>query len=202
MVNGSSAATSVPTEKVAAELHSILKGYNDGEIMCSKVMAWLRKDESLGEQNCSFEKINNIVEFLQCYPLEVKKNRNASNRMDDILHMRKEDTAKNGGLPPREELDRASKVLMFIWRKMCEQSKNLAQTFKIFDTRDKGKLKKTDFVTGLEKYQIQLSKDDVDAAWEALDVRKCGHITFEEFSKIHKSEKQKYMDDPYLSNQI
>lgn len=202
MVNGSSAATSVPTEKVAAELHSILKGYNDGEIMCSKVMAWLRKDESSGEQNCSFEKINNIVEFLQCYPLEVKKNRNASNRMDDILHMRKEDTAKNGGLPPREELDRASKVLMFIWRKMCEQSKNLAQTFKIFDTRDKGKLKKTDFVTGLEKYQIQLSKDDVDAAWEALDIRKCGHITFEEFSKIHKSEKQKYMDDPYLSNQI
>lgn len=80
--------------------------------------------------------------------------------MDDILHMRKEDTAKNGGLPAKEELDRSSKVLMFIWRKMCDQSKNMSQTFKIFDTRDKGKLRKTDFTIGLDKYQIQLSKDD------------------------------------------
>lgn len=122
--------------------------------------------------------------------------------MDDILHMRKEDTAKNGGLPAKEELDRSSKVLMFIWRKMCDQSKNMSQTFKIFDTRDKGKLRKTDFTIGLDKYQIQLSKDDQDAAWDALDTRKSGFVTFEEFSRIHKSEKQKYMDDPYLSNQI
>ena len=95
--------------------------------------------------------------------------------------MRKEDTSKTGGLPPKPDLDRASKVLMFIWRKMCDQSKNIAQSFKIFDTKDKGKLRKPDFCIGLDKYQIQLSKDDQDAAWDALDTRKRGFITFEEF---------------------
>ena len=57
-------------------------------------------------------------------------------------------------------------------------------------------------MTGLDKYQIQVSKEDCDAAWEALDEKKRGYLTFEDFQKLHRSEKQRFMDDPYLSNQI
>jgi len=193
-------AQGIPYDKLSQELQSILKNYNDGAEIQQKILQWLRKDESETATSASFERVNNLVEFLQCYPLEVKKNRNASNRMDDILHMRKEDTQKLGGLPPKADLDRASKVLMFLWRKLVDHGKNLSQTFKIMDKKDKGKLKKADFIDGLDKLQIQISKEDGDAAWESLDVQKRGFINFEEFSKIHRSEKQKYMDDPYLSN--
>lgn len=147
-------ASSISFDRLSTELESILRPYNDGKDIQDKIMAWLRKVESADSTNASFDRVNNLVEFLQCYPLEVKKNRNASNRMDDILHMRKEDTQKLGGLPPKAELDRAARVLMFIWRKMQDQSKNLAQAFKIFDSRDKGRLKKTDFIAGLDKYTI------------------------------------------------
>lgn len=156
VVNESTQCKSVPFEKVEKELRTILKPYNDCETLCTRLMAYLRKDLAEDEPNCSFEKLNNLVEFLQCYTIEVKKNRNASNRMDDILHMRTKDTSKYG-LPQKPELNRSDKVLMFIWQRMCEQDKNLAQAFKIFDTRDKGRLKKTDFALGLHKYQIQMS---------------------------------------------
>lgn len=80
--------------------------------------------------------------------------------MDDILHMREKDSAKLRGPPKREDLDRATKVMMYIWQKMLDQQKNIAQSFKIFDRRDKGKLKKADFVAGLDKFMIHLSKED------------------------------------------
>ena len=56
--------------------------------MNSKILAYLKKECNEDEKNCSFDKVNNLVEFLQCYPIQVKKNRNASNRMDDILQNR------------------------------------------------------------------------------------------------------------------
>ena len=51
----------------------------------------------------------------------------------------------------------------------------------MFDSKNKGKLKKSDFALGLHKYQIQMSQEDLDAAWSALDTRKKGYLTFEEF---------------------
>lgn len=87
---------------------------------------------------------------------------------------------------------------MFVWSKMCDQHKNISQTFRIFDTKDKGKLKKKDFIAGLARFSITLSNDDADALWDALDVTNKGFLLFEDFSKIHKGEKQKLMEDPYL----
>ena len=46
VVNESSSAQGIAYDKLAAELYSILKSYNDGDIMSDKIMAWLRKDES------------------------------------------------------------------------------------------------------------------------------------------------------------
>lgn len=200
MTSQENAHQSVSFERLNTELFAILQGYNDQQLMQSKIMAWLRTDES--QSNAQFDRVNNMVEFLQCYALEVKKNKNASNRMDDILHMREKDSDKLRGAPQKTDLDRATKVMMFIWQKMLDQQKNIAQSFKIFDRRDKGKLKKADFVTGLEHFTINLSGEDQDAVWDALDAKKRGYLVFEDFSKLHQSEKQKIMDDPYLHSAI
>lgn len=58
-------------------------------------------------------------------------------------------------------MDRGQKVLVYIWRKMQDQlNKNMSQTFKIFDTKNKGKLKKKDFLAGLDKLTITVSQED------------------------------------------
>ena len=49
---------------------------------------------------------------------------------------------------------------------MCDQKKNIAQAFRIFDTSNKGKLKKTDFIAGLEMFTITLSQEDVNELWQ------------------------------------
>jgi Ca2+-binding EF-hand superfamily protein len=73
---------------------------------------------------------------------------------------------------------------------MCDQKKNIAQAFRIFDTSNKGKLKKTDFIAGLEMFTITLSQEDVNELWQALDVKKKNFLLFEDFSKIHQGDNQ------------
>lgn len=102
----------------------------------------------------SFERVNNMVEFLQCFPLEVHKDKNASNDMNDCLQMRTDSNQPAKPKAVKTELDRATKIIVFVWSKLCDQSKNISQTFRIFDSRDKGKLSKKDFVDGLEKFMI------------------------------------------------
>lgn len=54
---------SVPAEKLHQELVSILGQYKDGPLMITKMM------EHLNDETISFEKVNNMVEFLLCYAL-------------------------------------------------------------------------------------------------------------------------------------
>lgn len=61
--------------------------------------------------------------------------------MTDVMLMSNKQTPK----AKPEPLTDASKLMMFVWSKLCDQSKNIAQTFRIFDTKDKGKLSKQDF---------------------------------------------------------
>jgi hypothetical protein len=46
-------------------------------------MDYLRTDE----ERVDFETINNMFEFLQCYPLEVRKSKNASAQMEDVMNL-------------------------------------------------------------------------------------------------------------------
>mgnify|MGYP000138211013 CR=1 FL=1 len=74
-------------------------------------MAYLKSDE----EKIGFEKVNNMVEFLQCYPLEVRKNKNASAQMEDVLHMTNREIKQKP-----VELNDASKLMMFVWGKLCD----------------------------------------------------------------------------------
>jgi Ca2+-binding EF-hand superfamily protein len=64
---------------------------------------------------------------------------------------------------------------------MCDQTKNIGQTFRVFDTQNKGKLRKADFVAGLERFSIALAGEDSTALWDALDTKKRGYLVFEDF---------------------
>lgn len=159
------------------------------------MMAFLQEKD---DATVSFDRINKLVEFLWCFPLEVHKDKNASHDMNDCLHMRTDSYLPSKPKAAKTELDRATKITVFVWSKLCDQSKNISQTFRIFDSKDKGKLSKKDFVDGLEKFSIQLSTDDSTLLWNSLDIKKRGYLIFEDFSKIHVGEKLNLMEDPYL----
>lgn len=56
------------------------------------MISYLKLDENQTE--ITFDRLNNMVEFLICYPLEVRKDKNASVDMEKILHMK--DAFNNG----------------------------------------------------------------------------------------------------------
>lgn len=141
----SNKVVSIPADKMQGDLRKMLSAsLKEAEPCLTKCMTYLL-DGSL--DTVSFERLNTFVEFIQCYPLHVKFDKNASQAMDDCLVPK--------GLPAKfqpkskvgevTEDNRASKLMMFVWAKMCDQSKNIGQTFRIFDSKNKGKLRKDDF---------------------------------------------------------
>jgi Ca2+-binding EF-hand superfamily protein len=88
--------------------------------------------------------------------------------------------------------------MMYVWAKMCDQTKNIGQSFRIFDSKNKGKLRKPDFVAGFERFSIALSHEDANTLWDALDTKKRGYLVFEDFQGLTQGGSVKLMQDPYL----
>lgn len=126
--------------------------YREGHEIIEKLMEYLRADAK--EDLVTFERVNNMVEFLQCYALKVQKDKNVSYDMEDVLHP-KEKSSKVQAVA--DDQQKAQKLMMYVWAKMCDQTKNIGQTFRVFDTQNRGKLRKNDFVAGLERYSIALA---------------------------------------------
>lgn len=151
--------------------------YREGHEIIEKLMEYLRADAK--DDFVSFERVNNMVEFLQCYALKVKKDKNVSYEMEDVLHPKEQKSSKVHATPNDQQ--KAQKLMMYVWSKMCDQTKNIGQTFRVFDTQNKGKLRKADFVAGLERFSIALAGEDSTALWDALDTKKRGYLVFEDF---------------------
>lgn len=66
--------------------------YREGHEIIEKLMEYLRAD--VKDELVSFERVNNMVEFLQCYALKVKKDKNVSYDMEDVLHPKEQKSSK------------------------------------------------------------------------------------------------------------
>ena len=58
--------------------------YRDSSQIISKLMEYIQRADQ--NEEVTFDRVNNMVEFLQCYPLQVKKDKNVSLDMRDVLH--------------------------------------------------------------------------------------------------------------------
>jgi Ca2+-binding EF-hand superfamily protein len=86
--------------------------------------------------------------------------------------------------------NKALKLKLYVWSKMYDQGKNVGQTFRIFDSKNRGRLSKKDFMDGLERFTIGLSRDDFNCLWTDLDQQSKGYLVFEDFSRLPQSEQQ------------
>ena len=72
----------LPFEVIVKEMKAIFDKYAQKELLIEKILAFLKKDSEVA----TFERINTLVEFLQCYPLLVRKNKNASPDIEAVMN--------------------------------------------------------------------------------------------------------------------
>lgn len=83
--------------------------------------------------------------------------------IENILKSRRSPSSRSKGAPIRQEKlpPQQSKLLIYVWDRMYERcNANIAQIFRIFDTKGRGKLKKSELLNGLETLNIQLTTED------------------------------------------
>jgi len=78
-----------------------------------------------------------MIEFVQCYPLLIKRNKNASPGMDLILTNQaalfSKGRADKGLESVTEEEEYQEKLVEFVWTKIHERHKNTTHAFRFFD---------------------------------------------------------------------
>ncbi len=70
------------------------------------------------------------------------------------------------------------------WLKVFERHRGTTQAFRFFDLDARGKIKKSDVITGLERLRVRLAARDYDLIWEYLDPQNNGAITINDFASL------------------
>lgn len=106
----------------------IFKKNVERKAIIDHIMAYIKlKDVS----SATYERVNTMVEFLSCYPILVKKNKNASPQMGQIIPT---DT-KNKPEPTKLEIEQThiEKLIEFTWTKIRHHYSNTSHAFRFFD---------------------------------------------------------------------
>lgn len=154
------------------------------------------------EETVVFEKLNDLIDAYQLYPLIVKKDKNQSTSIYSILNANKKyDPLAD---KPTESVNpHLASLLEFVWSKIHEKYITIAHAFRYFDIRNAGEITKSDFLTGLENLKIKLTNSDFNQVFDYLDVSKDKVLTYGEFCNL--CEERRRNIDPFLhkdSNQV
>ena len=63
-----------------------------------------------------------------------------------------------------------------ILSRMEEKHRNMTEVFRFIDERGKGKVKKSDFISAVERMRISLSREDITKVWNYIDSKQVGYI--------------------------
>ena len=150
-----------------------------------------------------FERVNSMIEFIQCYPIIVKKDKNASAGMSLVLKNEAYFVDKELGgnvTDMDEESEHQRKLVEFVWSKVMERHRNATHAFRFFDTRGKGKIRKGDLLSGMDKLRIKLANEDADKVWQFLAQGRPA-VTFNDFCVLGE-QKVLRLAEPFALKQL
>ena len=75
-------------------------------------------------------------------------------------------------------------MVELFWLKVFERHRSTTSAFRFFDLDARGKIKKSDVITGLEKLRVRLAARDFDLIWEYLDPQNNGAININDFAAL------------------
>lgn len=73
----------VAFEDLEMQMKGVFSHYRRSEDIIEKIIDFLR--QSPDQTEAQYERLNIMIEFVQCYPLLIKRNKNASPGMDFVL---------------------------------------------------------------------------------------------------------------------
>lgn len=74
------------------------------------------------------------------------------------------------------EVEYVKQLLSLVLGRMEEKHRNITDVFRFMDQRGKGKVRKSDFVTAVERMRISLAREDVTKVWNYIDSAQQGFI--------------------------
>lgn len=72
--------------------------------------------------------------------------------------------------------------------RMEDKHRNMTEVFRFMDERGKGKVRKSDFVSAVERMRISLSREDINKVWNYIDSKQQGFIQLPELSVAHANK--------------
>jgi len=126
------------------------------------------------------QKLSNIVDLSEFYPMIVKKDKNFSQELYYILssgtakdYEQVLEQSRQNNIKTIDEL-RTEQVCEFIWTKIEEKYKNLADAFRFFDANNNTMVTRKEFRDGLERLKIKVTDEDRELVFNFLDKNKNG----------------------------
>ena len=75
-----------------------------------------------------------------------------------------------------------------ILSRMEDKHRNMTEVFRFIDERGKGKVKKSDFISAVERMRISLSREDITKVWNYIDSKQVGYIGLPELSVAYANK--------------
>ena len=75
-----------------------------------------------------------------------------------------------------------------ILSRMEDKHRNMTEVFRFIDERGKGKVKKSDFISAVERMRISLSREDITKVWNYIDSKQVGYIQLPELSLAYANK--------------
>ena len=77
--------------------------------------------------------------------------------------------------------------MSLVLTRMEEKHRSITDVFRYMDQRGKGKVRKNDFVSAIDRMRISLAREDVQKVWNYIDSSQQGFITMPELSLAYQN---------------
>ena len=99
-------------------------------------------------------KLTTLIEFMKCYPLMVKRDKNTSSGMDYVMDGVRSSQQRNGNNSElqktsdrslNQDFEYVNQLASLVLTRMEEKHRSITEVFRYMDQRGKGKVSKKDF---------------------------------------------------------
>lgn len=138
----------------------------------------------------NMQKFCDIVDLFMFLPMQKLPDRNKS---EDIYYLMSGNTFKGPCLPAKEQGGPLKRILDFIWIKISDRFKGMAEAYRFFDVNFNNRVSFNEFQKGLDHMRIKFQLNELDIVFKYLDKGSKGFVSYNDFCELSE-EKRRNLD--------
>lgn len=107
--------------------------HSDSQEILDIIMTYVNSTESADEQYINYERLNLLIEAFQFYPMIIKRDKNVSHSIHQVLNSQKSQADSSENRTRDRAQDHLHSLLELIWIKIQERYIAVAQAYRFFD---------------------------------------------------------------------